>query len=159
VLGIDPPADATFGPPSPGDGAAIAPLWDDMALDQAGARRHPCPPETPIDVWDDMALDQAGARICTYPTGNRFVVQWLNAYRVNHLGQPNNRMRLTFELVLDFNTHSVDFIYQTLTPTTGPDLVFANGLDARVGVQAPFGSDWTIHSGRVSTSEGIRFSP
>jgi len=135
TLGMDPPSNATFGPPSVGDGPAIGVLWD------------------------DLILDRNGARICYHDMGNRFYLQWENAYRVRHFGPAANPMRLTFELVLDGTNDTVEMIYQTLTPTIGADAPFANGLDAHIGVQAPFAADYTLHFGRVTTTQGLRFTP
>lgn len=129
TLGVA-PSDATFGLPSAGDGPAIAPFWT------------------------DLVMDASGARICYLTMGTRFVVEWEHAYRAHH-----SAVDLSFELVLDGSSHTIDFLYRTLTPTVGVDSIYATGLDSHIGVQEAAGASYSIHDGRVRTQEGLRFAP
>jgi hypothetical protein len=129
TLGVA-PSDATFGLPSAGDGPAIAPFWT------------------------DLVMDGPGARICYWTMGARFVVEWEHVYRAHH-----SAVDLSFELVLDGNSHTIDFLYRTLTPTVGVDSIYATGLDSHIGVQEAAGASYSIHDGRVRAGEGLRFAP
>lgn len=136
VLGPGGPVNATFGLPAFGEGPAIAPFWD------------------------DLVMDGPGARLCTQALPNdRFVIEWENAYRSGRFGAPPNPMRLTFELILNGADGSVDFVYRTLEPSSGPNAEVANGLNAHLGLQSAFAAEWVVHDGPIASGDALHFAP
>ena len=135
------PSDSTGGVgsiPDTGEGAIVAPFWDDLVL------RAPVAPSTD----ESLCLRTVG----TAPN-RQFAIEWFDVYRYTH-----NATRLTFEVVLSETTNTVDFIYNTLTGT-GADAVFVDGSRATVGLQSAAGAVSLLHTGTVTTTTGIRFTP
>jgi hypothetical protein len=116
-------------------------------------------PATLAPFWDDLVVRAAptGA-ICTLTTGTapnrRFVVEWLALYAQGHTS-----VNLNFETVLTETSNVIDFIYSRLDPPTGAGAPFADGSNASIGLQSNRGLESATHTGTVTITTGIRFTP
>ncbi len=139
VLGPSEPLNVrgSFGPlPDLSERAMLAPFLADLSL-------RPAP-------TSDICVLATGAA-----PNRHLAIEWLDAF---YTPLPAST-HLTFELVLNEGENSVDFIYQRLDPSTGPDASRVDGSNASVGLQTGFGERYIRHVGAVETTSGVRFAP
>lgn len=110
--------------------------------------------------WQDLALFDATAAVCIATTGTapnrRMVIQWNDMQSLEAFDLTS----FTFQAQLHEGTHIIDFIYATMSVDDPGDAPLANGtLLTVVGLQTAAGAQTVVHSGAISTTTGIRFTP
>jgi len=113
---------------------------------------------TILPLWEDLVLDGPTSAVCIATVGaapnRQLVIEWRDAMSYN----ASDETTLTFELVLNEGTNSVDFVYNTLIAMPG-DEGYVDGTEASIGLQSPQGLDFVAHPGMIGTTTGIRFTP
>src|SRR5262249_6752930 len=101
-----------------------------------------------------------GSDICYLSSGaapnRRLAIEWKDALAFD--ANAKEETHLTFELVLAETTNTLDFVYLTITSAAG-DETYVNGMSALIGLQSAGGAVFSEHSGTVTTTAAVRFSP